>query len=71
MDCPREYTTSYSDADVPLSVIAMLTVPVFAVVAVPTDAYNGINGDVEVNEKFPGMRLLAVPILLLAPMPRC
>ena len=48
--------------------IIALTEPVLTVVEVPTDAYNGSNAEVEVNEKFPGMRLLTVPVSLLAPM---
>ena len=56
----------YSDADAPLNVVMTLTIPVLTVVAAPTDAYNGINADVEVNEKLPGMRLLtATPSLAL------
>ena len=31
------------------------------VVVVPTDAYNGSNAEVEVNEKLPGMRVLTTP----------
>ena len=62
--CPWGYTTWYSDLDAPLSVVTTLTVPEFVVVAVPMDAYNGINGDVEVNEKLPGMRLLTAPFSL-------
>ena len=42
--------------------------PVLTVESVPTDAYNGINPDVEVNEKLPGMRLLTTAALSLAPM---
>ena len=34
------------------------------VVAVPMDAYNVINGDAEVNEKLPWMRLLTAPFSL-------
>ena len=65
-DCPWEYNMWYSDADAPLSVVMTLTVPVLTVVAAPTDAYNGINADVEVREKLPGMRLLtATPSLAL------
>ena len=55
--CPKGYTTTwYSSADDPLSVAVTVTVPVLTVVAVPMDAYNGINPDVEVTEKSPGMR---------------
>ena len=36
------------------------------VVPVPMDAYNGINADVEVIEKLPGMRLLMDPVLSVA-----
>ena len=59
--CPWGYTTWYSDLDAPLNVILTLTVPALTVVAVPTDAYNGINAEVEVNEKLPGMRRLTTP----------
>ena len=63
-DCPKGYTTWYSDTDAPLKTAVTLTVPVLAVVVEPTDAYNGINPDVEVNEKLPaGMRLLTTPTL--------
>ena len=62
--CPWGNTTRYSETDTPLSVTITVTMPVLAVVAVPTDPYNGINADVEVNEKLPGTRLLTVPPLL-------
>jgi len=61
--CPWGYTTRYSDADAPRIVVMTLTVPVLTVVAVLTDAYNGINADVEVTVKLPGMRLLTAPLL--------
>ena len=64
--CPRGYTTWYSYEDAPLSLVVTVTVPVLTVVAVPMDAYNGINPDVEVTEKSPGMRLLTTPVLSLA-----
>ena len=59
--CPWGYTTWYSDVYTPLNVVMNLTVPALAVVAVPTDVYNGINAEVEVNEKLPGMRLVTTP----------
>ena len=69
-DFPTGYTTWYSAFDGPLSVVTTVTLPVLTVVAVPTDAYNGINADVEVNEKLPGMRLLTTPPLVLTAITR-